>query len=186
MKEINQYTYSSKMRGGDVQNYIHDDMILERNIPNYNTDTNKSSTLKHNLYSENDMVLEKNIPEYSTMSNKNNNIYTSIGLDGELVLEKNIPEYNISTNLRDNKKHVVINPENEYNTKNSLHYTMTSNKKSHNDININRQVNLPQSLNIGGVDGRASIPQTERNINYNQNYETSKTKIAANIRNNRY
>ena len=188
IKDVNQYTYSSKIRGGEVQNYIHDDMILERNVPNFNTDTNKSSILKHNLYSDNDMVLDKNLPEYSAISNKNNNIYTNIGLDGEIVLDKNIPEYNISTNLRDNKKHVVINPENEYNTKNSVHYTMSSslnNTKSNNGMVMNRQFNLPQSLNIGGMEGRTGIPQNERNINYNQNYQTSKTRIAENIRNSR-
>ena len=82
----------------------------------------------------------------------------------------------------------MINPENEYNTKNSVHYTMSSslnNTKSNNGMVMNRQFNLPQSLNIGGMEGRTGIPQNERNINYNQNYQTSKTRIAENIRNSR-
>ena len=248
IKEVNQYAYSSKVRGNNLQNYIHTDIELDRNMPFFNTDTAKSSTYKTNLNAdynmflernvpvhnvasnktqnihtvvdvENDLLLEKNVPMYNTSANKTQNIHTVINADNELIFEKNIPIHNATAN-RSQNIHTVVNADNELifeknipqynfaaNLSDKTHYervepeshrvleanlpttfvvsNSNSNIKSAQSFELNRDVNLPQSLNIGGVSGTANMPMTERNIEYNSNYTTSKTRIADIIRNNK-
>ena len=248
MKEVNQYAYSSKLRGNNMQNYIHNDIELDRNIPFFNTDTAKSSIYKtnlnadytmflernvpvhnvasnktHNIHTyldtDNDLILEKNIPMHNVSSNKNQNIHTVItpnneilleknipmhnttsnrshnihtvvNADNELIFEKNIPQYNLAANLSDKTHYQRVEPESQYVLETNMPNTFVvsnsnSNVKSAHAFEFNRDVNLPQSLNIGGVSGIANIPMTERNIQYNSNYTTSKTRIADIIRNNK-
>ena len=219
MKEVNQYAYSSKVRGNNLQNYIHTDIELDRNMPFFNTDTAKSSTYKTNLNAdynmflernvpvhnvsvnktqnihtvvdvEKDLILEKNIPMYNTSANKTQNIHTVINADNELIFEKNIPQYNFAANLSDKSHYQRVEPETQRVLEANLPTTFVvsnsnSNIKSAQSFELNRDVNLPQSLNIGGVSGTANIPMTERNIEYNSNYTTSKTRIADIIRNNK-
>jgi hypothetical protein len=219
MKEVNQYAYSSKVRGNNLQNYIHTDIELARNMPFFNTDTAKSSTYKTNLNAdynmflernvpvhnvssnktqnihtvvdvENDLILEKNVPMYNTSANKTQNIHTVINADNELIFEKNIPQYNFAANLSDKTHYQRVEPETQRVLEANLPTTFVvsnsnSNIKSAQSFELNRDVNLPQSLNIGGVSGTANMPMTERNIEYNSNYTTSKTRIADIIRNNK-
>ena len=245
MKEINQYSFSTKVRGGETQNYIHGDIELERNMPFFDTETNKSSTYKttlmaehnlilqknmpnHNMVSskqrnihtnidvDNEFVLEKNIPEHTMVSNKQRNIHTNIDADGEIILEKKIPEHNMISNKQRNihtnidadgeiileknmpnhtmisnlsdNRYVRIEPEHTRVSKDTTPYsTVISNSNSNikRKLELNRDVNLPPTLNLGGVSGSVGIPRQDRNINYNSNYKTSKTEIAKRIMNSR-
>ena len=245
MKEINQYSFSTKVRGGEAQNYIHKDMELERNMPFFDTETNKSSTYKTTLTAEHNLMLEKNIPEHNMISNKQRNIHTVIDTDNEFILEKNLPEHNMisnkhrnihtnidadgelileknmpnhtmvankqrnihtnidadgeiileknmpnhtmASNLSDNR-YVRIEPEHTRVSKDTTPYsTVISNSNSNikRKLELNRDVNLPATLNVGGVSGSVGIPQQYRNVNYNSNYNTSKTEIAQRIMNSR-
>jgi len=245
MKEINQYSFSTKVRGGEAQNYIHKDMELERNMPFFDTETNKSSTYKTTLTAEHNLMLEKNIPEHNMISNrqrnihtvidtgnefmleknlpehnmisskhrnihtnidadgelmleknmpnhtmvanKQRNIHTNIDADGEIILEKNMPNHTMASNLSDNR-YVRIEPEHTRVSKDTTPYsTVISNSNSNikRKLELNRDVNLPATLSVGGVSGSVGIPQQDRSVNYNSNYKTSKTEIAQRIMNSR-
>ena len=243
LKELNQYAHTAGIKGdAQFQNYIHSDLELDKNLPDYSTITNKSSTYKETLSADHqhmlnrnvpmymsttnkqdktnfrpmfnndhlnleknipehfiqankqqniftrlddqgELVLEKNIPEHFIQSNKQQNVFTRLDDQGELVLEKNIPEHFIASNVSDKRTYISMIPENElsFNSKTSAGVVIPNTRSYKQEVTINRDFNLPQSLNIGGYDAKVSNRSQERNINYNTEYKTQKKVLAESI-----
>jgi hypothetical protein len=95
--------------------------------------------------------------------------------------ENNIPHYLLQTQKSDDKNFVRVNHEVGYEFENNMPLTAAQTNKTEN-IQIDaptRSFNrLAPSLHAGEFKGVPTLPQTQRNIQYNQNYSTSKTEIA--------
>lgn len=104
-KEILQHAFSSGKRGdGTYQNYIHDNIELTRNLPEYMNTTNRSSTYKTNLAAEHTRLLERNLPTHSVVGSKiDNNNFKPLYNSDEINLTKNIPEHQIVSQKSSNQ-----------------------------------------------------------------------------------
>jgi len=110
----------------------------------------------------------------------------------DLVLQRNLPEYETTTNIGNSSKYVRINPQNDLKlNKKLIEIPHTSNPGGQNDnhINSSRNKKLPESLNVGGFDGKGNIPAIERmhqiptNLN---NQKNQKSKFVLNTMQGRF
>ena len=160
------------------------ELVLERNVPEHFIQANKQQNVFTRLDDQGELVLERNVPEHFIHANKQQNVFTRLDDQGEVVLERNIPEHQISSKVSDRRTYISITPDNELSFKpktsagivipNSRNYKQENN-------NLNRSVNLPQALNIGGYDAKVSNRSQERNVNYNTEYKTQKKVLAESI-----
>lgn len=156
-KTINQYAQNTAMKSEGGVNYIHEDVMLDRNIPSYMATTNAQGDHLLSLEHENDFVLQRNIPEYSAQSNAS-----------------------------DRTKFVYERPENNYEFEQKTRaHSVQPNIRGQADVEQNRTYNLRESLHAGGFEGKSTMPLTERMMNYNSNYVTGKTDIARRMRDSR-
>jgi hypothetical protein len=156
-KEVLQYARATNPSGNTVQNYIHDDINLERNVPLTSAATLKTSRLNNAINAPDaDIVLSRNLPEYTITSSKA------------------IPH---ATYISDshNTNHKL--------TQKTFASGVIANKTATNDSQkFTRTFNLKPSLDVGEFSGRGTIPPTERLTKYNSNYKTDKLKLAERTR----
>ena len=203
-KEVLQYAYTAGKKGdGTFQNYIHDEVELTRNLPEYMNTTNRSSTFKTTLAAEHSHLLERNlpshhfngtkvdnnnfkplysnvnpedlnltrnVPEHKIISQKSSNQnFTRLDEDGEIILERNLPEHNIVSNSSNNRTYIHFTPDNELSFESKLNamnvVANVSSKRA--DTDINRDVFVPPSLNVGGFENQGVRRSQERNVNFN-------------------
>jgi hypothetical protein len=69
IKESINITRNAPLSGVEQNNYVHDDMILTRNLPEYYTTTNTSTAQNYQRMEHNDRELERNIPTGSYATN---------------------------------------------------------------------------------------------------------------------
>ena len=183
-KDISQYSHSSQVRSQNGQTYMHDDITLEKNTPQYMTEAQKSSFKVNGVMNSDSIMLEKNTPQYMTEAQKSSYKVNGVNNSDSITLVKNTPDHKIISNPSDNRKYTLLQPENEYEFKSNMPHTHVQSALSQKTSTHagSRQVNLPPSLYAGGLEGKANIPQKERNINYNANYTTAKTRLAEKVR----
>ena len=154
-----QYAHSTNLNSQNGHTYIHGDVELERNMPTVNAEAVKSSVLKMNLAADNDISLSRNLPEYGATTTKSSKV--------TFISDDNNTNYELKQ-----KTHA---------------HSVIGNKSDHNySYNFTRDVALPESLRPGGYDGNATIPATNRNIQYNTNYTTEKLKLSRDAYKTRY
>lgn len=140
LKDVNHYSASSGIKGdAQFQNYIHDDMELERNTPLYAANTIKSSTMV-------------NASTYNP----------------DITLSRNMPEYNIVSNVSDKRTYINVEPDNEYKFDTKLRpENVVSSKRSQANTVDNRDCRLPETLEVGGFFTKGTIHTDERDSNFN-------------------
>ena len=182
MKDINQYTQTSGVKGFNNHEYIHSDIELDKNVPTYNTSAGKTQNIQRNIEADHTYEFDKNIPTYNTSAGKTQNIQTHIEADHTYEFDKNMPVYNFVANSTDNTRHIRNEPDSY---RQFVHKTQSGivipNTRSIADIKPNRTIVLPNSLTIGELQGSKTIPTCERHAQYSSNYSTSKTAIAQSI-----
>ena len=102
MKDINQYTQTSGVKGFNNHEYIHSDIELDKNVPTYNTSAGKTQNIQRNIEADHTYEFDKNIPTYNTSAGKTQNIQTHIEADHTYEFDKNIPTYNTSAGKTQN------------------------------------------------------------------------------------
>jgi hypothetical protein len=171
---------SKNMAGNGV---LNDEIHLENNMPHYLLQTQKSDNsnfarVNHEVGHE----FENNIPHYLLQTQKSDGKnFVRVNHEVGHEFENNIPHYLLQTQKSDGKNFVRVNHEVGYEFENNMPLTTAQTNKTEN-IQIDaptRSFNrLAPSLHPGEFKGVPTLPQTQRNIQYNQNYSTSKTEIA--------
>jgi hypothetical protein len=155
-KEVLKYAHIANHSGNTVQNYIHDDINLDRNVPLTAAATLKTSTLNRINAPDVEVVLSRNLPEYTVTSSKAVPHATYIS-----------GTHNTNHNL----------------SQKTFAKGVIANKATNNDTQkFTRTVNLKPSLDVGEYSGRGTMPMTERITQYNSNYKTDKTRLAERTR----
>ena len=130
--------------------YIHDDLELDRNLPEYQSYSNINSKKQTSLY-HNDLELDRNLPEYQSYSNINSKKQTPL-YHNDLELDRNLPEYQSRTNFNSMKQTPIFHEELElervlpvYNTSSNIKGTGEHINYIHKDIELNRTLPEHQS-----------------------------------------
>ena len=154
-----QYAHSTNLYGQNGQTYIHDDMLLDRNMPMTNAEAVKSSILKMNLTADSDLELSRNLPEYGMATTKTSNV--------TFIADDNNTDYELKQK--------------------TMAHSVIGNKSDKNySYNFTRDVNLPATIRPGEYVGTTSKPALDRNIQYNTNYTTDKLRLSQNAYKARY
>ena len=81
-------------------------ILLERNLPEYQTHSNLTSGERKFNMIHKDIELERNMPEYQLFSNVNGGGMKKISVtpDKEMILDRNLPEYQVRSNMTSGTK----------------------------------------------------------------------------------
>lgn len=185
-RETKKYSYNANSSGIAQQNYIHDDIELDRNMPLSSAEAAKSRNIQENLRPDNELELENNMPNYNAHTNRSANYFTRLDDEGEVILDRNLPNYNTQTNVSDKRKFVNVAPDNEYEFYSKTAATDVTVSKTSNRAkteNHRGEYNLPDTLDVGGFKVKANVPVKDRDSALiNPNYITSKQTIAEKVR----
>jgi hypothetical protein len=160
------------------------EIVLESNIPAYMIQTSKFQNIATSGVLNGEIVLQNNMPHYLVQANRNQQTGEILLPDNEIVLQNNIPHYLLESAKADNTTYVKIAHENDYKFENNRPTASAQSRKTLNiqkDLTTRSYNRLAPALRPGEFKGVPTIPQTERNINYNSNYKTSKIDIAQKI-----
>ena len=167
VKDVNQFSTQSALKANaQFQNYIHDELEFQRNMPlMLDTNSTKSSILKTTLQADNDLALQRNVPEWqvtAARSTKQNQADIHAH-DVEISLQRNVPQHEARVNNVDKRTYISIAPDNElvFDSKSIAHSVVTDKRSTNVNMNENRDYFLPQALEKGGFEGKATIPQTD-------------------------
>jgi len=87
--------------------YIHDDLELDRNLPEYQSYSNINSKKQTPLYHD-DLELNRNLPEYQSRTNYNSMKKQTPLYHDDLELDRNLPEYQSRTNYNSMKNQTPL------------------------------------------------------------------------------
>ena len=171
------------MTSGDQKNrYIHDDIELSKNLPNYNTVTNMSGEKSTN-YIHSDIELYKNLPQYETNSNVRGN-EQHIYIHNDIELNKTLPEYETRTNNNGNQRKNVefeyIKPL-ENNNPVVKDIVATQTLKGENNISAKEYFGLNEKLVYGSFQNQGTVPNQERMQNVVYKNDPVKSQFNKNI-----
>jgi hypothetical protein len=106
-RNLPEYQANSNLLGDSKKvSFIHDDLELERNLPEYQTRTNTNGTRKDVNFIHKNIELERNLPEYQTRTNTNGTRKDTNFIHKNIDLERNLPEYQTRTNTNGTRKDV--------------------------------------------------------------------------------
>ena len=126
--ELLNVKYNTPLSGNDKVEYIHNDIQLNRNLPEYIQITNKNKNIYKNIKKENEIILNKNTPLTSFEANRSQNRNTEFINTEYKLSEKinpgsfNIPgqkpvferTQNFNTNLVNEKSKMEKNVSHQY------------------------------------------------------------------------
>lgn len=188
-KNLPQYQVRDvKSQNISVTNGILDQNLeLDKNLPQYQVRDVKTQNISvtNGILDDSTLLLQKNLPSHMLVNSKNYNLGEQGILNNEIQLEENMPHYAMQPNKNDKR----VQFQNKYEVtplfEHKLPPTMVQSSKSQKtliaDASSKDFTRLPEPIHVGGYDGKASIPTSERNITYNSNYSTNKRDIAKKI-----
>ena len=148
-KELYNINYKTPLTTTEQKNnYIHDDIELYKNIPNYQSGTNLSSGQNHSEYIHDNIELDRNIPTYQYNTNLKSSKHENY-IHEDIDLSKNLPVYRASTNaVGKNTKISYIHDDVEL-YRNLPVYNTVTNNSGHKDVtyihdDIELEKNLPE------------------------------------------
>ena len=138
--------YVTPLRGNNKTEYIHGDLFQERNLPYYETESNKRGNEKV-TYIHDDLELSRTLPVHFADTNMRGNDKVEY-IHGDIEKSRNIPEYNVDSNMRGNDKITYIHDDVELN-RNMPYYSTESNirgdkKYEYMHDNIELERNIPE------------------------------------------
>jgi len=209
-KEQFNIDYGGTYKGNEQVTYIHDDLQLDRNIPEYYV----NGTVKGNeqvTYIHDDLQLDRNVPEYYMDSNLKG-IDKVTYLHDDVELNRNIPEYYIDGTVKGNEQVKYIHDDKELDRVLPMHQAFSNQtqqglqktiqhdymKEMYNnipvvkDINVNktgmgetnmssRNFQLQQKISPGGFNNTGQKPLVNKINNINENFESEKSKIGKKV-----
>lgn len=158
LKEINQYAQNSGLQSQGYQNYIHNEIELERNVPSFSASTTKTSAMKKTLAPDYQMLLTRNTPQYVTSAAKSSDIHRTVQADNDIVLDRNLPAHMMKTNMQGD--HVTyLEADNDMVLERNLpEYAMTANKTDNSRYTaIDRDGELVLDRNLPEYSFRANL-----------------------------
>jgi hypothetical protein len=180
------YNFSTNLSAsGDVEKYV-EERNLERNVPVYQTNAQKSVNVATLVRPDREIFLENNTPLHDVVANKSVNMATNGVLDDNINLIKNMPSYQVhDVKVRNTGVNAIYNPEINLN-ENTPHYSI-SDRKSRNIATsgvLNEHINLTENVphhfainNKGYNTGERFILNDEINLRENvphYNFEVNK------------
>lgn len=143
---------------------IEYDIQLERNIPEYDMRTAKTNNNTKISYIHDDIVLSRNVPEHKSFSQKSGTEKIEY-IHNDIELSRVLPEHEATTNISQNmRKTLLHNKMKEYERKAVLS-TMSTNDSKKGEININNATdyrNLVEKVQPGEFVNAGFVPQVER------------------------
>ena len=166
IKKNNDVTnYKTSLSKIKPSNYIHNDLQLDRNLPEHNAITNKKIDRYVNNIGESYInELDRNLPEHNAITNKKLDKYVNnMGESYISELDRNLPEHNVMTNKKIDM--YVNNIEESYINeldRNLPEHSVMTNKK------IDRYVNNMGESYISELDRNLSNYSVHSNIKYDK------------------
>lgn len=167
----------SGLRGIDKNEYIHGDLVQDRNLPYYVADTNLVGDTKVSYLHE-DILLTRNVPGYDINSNVTGNEQVNyIHIDHQL--ERVLPNYSLEASKTQQNLQKTV--EHEHMKKLNLNTPSITdvygNKTGTGEINVSsRNAPLLKKIQPGGFDGKASMP-AKTIVDHRKNVETDKSRM---------
>ena len=167
----------------NISSYVSPDrdIQLDRNNPMYEVQSNKNEHISSYVSPDRDFELDNNLPQYAIQTNKGENTATNGVWNDEINLDMKQPRYMRESVKSNSAKHVHFSPDNEYNFDNNMPSTDAYTNKSESifvDGPTRSYNRLGEALHPGEFKGVPTMPMPDRNIQYNSNYQTTKTMIA--------
>ena len=157
--------------------------IKDKDLLNVNCDTQKTGSYTKNDYIHEDVDLERNIPVYNAFSNNKGDEKVSY-IHEDIYLDRNLPEYNAATNLREKYQKTLGHEYMQELTRNMPLANANTNQRSSGESNISStQFRLNQKIHPGGFDGKGKIPTLNRMQDVQQSHESERTKMLKNVNN---
>lgn len=172
-KEVLQHAFTAGKKGdGSFQNYIHDELELSRNLPEYMNTTNRSSTFKTTLSAEHSHLLERNLPTHHTVATKfdNNNFKPVYNFNQEdLNLTRNLPEHVIASQKSSNQHFTRLDEAGEIVLERNIpeHQVISNASDNRTYINIapDNELSFDSKVNAINVISNVSSRRADTNIN---------------------
>jgi hypothetical protein len=184
LQQINKSSqYTNKGAPNSIQCTILDDVlglvdIKEKNALNVSYDTQKAGAYTKTDLNYDDLELERNIPIYDIFSNNKGNEKVSY-IHDDIVLERTLPEYNMATNIKQNTEKTLEHEYIKEQKRNMPLTTMIPNSKTFGETNISStDYKLNSKISVGGYEGRAQIPNSNRSQSVRENFESEKAKMS--------
>ena len=172
-----EYNATSNMHGYEKTDYIHDDIELFRTLPEHYAVTNINGDKKYNYIHDN-IELDRTLPEYNATSNINGYQKTNY-IHNDIELNRVLPEYsatsNINQNQQKNLRHEYMKPLYR-NTSASANANINISQNGESNIS-SRNYNLADKINPGGYNIPVQIPMQNRMQNVEYLQDTNKSKI---------
>ena len=157
--------------------------IKNKDLLNINCDTQKTGSYTKNDYIHEDVDLERNIPVYNAFSNNKGDEKVSY-IHEDIYLDRNLPEYNAATNLREKYQKTLEHEYMQELTRNMPLANANTNQRTSGESNISStQFRLNQKIHAGGFDGKGKIPTLNRMQNVREAPESERTKMLKNVNN---
>lgn len=136
---------------------VHDDIL-------HSGTSSKISGISRTKYIHEEIDMSRNIPEYNVITNINNNIHKRVNNDNEIELQRNLPEYNTTTNITDPNVHKRIEYDNEIQLERNIPMnSFVSNPTAcGNTDHSSREARLIPKISPGGYSIPGQIPKSER------------------------
>ena len=178
-----EHNATSNIHGYKKTDYIHDDIELSRTLPEHHAITNINGDKKYN-YIHNDIELDRTLPEYNATSNINGHQKIEY-IHNDIELNRVLPEHsatsNINQNQQKNVRHEYIKPLYR-NTSASANTNINISQNGESNIS-SRDVTLADKINPGGYNIPGQIPMQNRMQNVEFLQDTNKSKIEKYISN---
>ena len=128
-KNLPNYSTFSNRNGGNKTDYIHSDIYLQKTLPEYQSHSNKRGAQQHVTFIHDDVELSRNLPEYNTFSNHRGNTTKNVVLRNDIELTRNLPEYESKSNRRGNASIKYIHGDIELDRAIPIHQSSTNYKE---------------------------------------------------------
>jgi hypothetical protein len=139
------------------------EIVLNRNLPEYEMSSVKNGGHSKISFIHDDVVLSRNVPEHSGYSNTSGTEKIEY-IHSDIELERVLPEYEATTNISQNmRKTLLHNKMKEYERK-AILSQMTTNDSKKGEMNMNNATErkLPERVQPGEFVNSGFVPKVER------------------------
>lgn len=162
MPEYNVYSNKNDVNKNYIVE-ADNEIVLNRNIPEYEMNSVKNGGHSKISFIHDDVVLSRNLPEHSGYSNTSGNEKIEY-IHSDIELERVLPEYEATTNISQNmRKNLLHNKMREYERK-AILTQMTTNDSKKGEMNMNNATErkLPERVQPGEFVNSGFVPKVER------------------------
>ena len=164
---------------------LNDYIELNENIPHHMLTNTKGKNIGGNGVLDDYIELNENVPHHIAMNNKSFQSGDRIIINDNIDLSENTPHYSFQVNKGDSRVQIQNEFENELEFDAKLPHIQLQSTKNNSKVNVDsssKQFNrLHEVVHAGSLEGKANIPTTGTNVQYNSNSLTNKRELAQKI-----